>query len=73
MVLGLLVSGDVGSSGWIKKDGQPVDQIQFSKDRKECNKGMVQMLTTLSFGSALVHSSEPVHCMTAKGYIKEVK
>jgi hypothetical protein len=71
----LVVTGCVGSKGWVKKDGQPVDQEQFPKDREECNRGWgiclaVDIFLTVGILS-LIHYGEARHCMTVKGYVKE--
>ena len=76
VVLGLLVSGCVGSTGWARKDGKPVDRTQFEKDREECNRGWgicltVDILVTGGFVS-LIHYFEARHCMKVKDYVKEV-
>lgn len=34
-----IVTGCVGSHGWTRKDGSPVNQEQFERDREECNRG----------------------------------
>ena len=70
-----VVTGCVGSKGWVKKDGQPVDQEQFPKDREECNRGWgiclaADILLTVGILS-LIHYGEARHCMTVKGYVKE--
>jgi hypothetical protein len=72
-----VVTGCVGSKGWSRKDGQPVDQEQFPKDREECNRGWgiclaVDILLTVGILS-LIHYGEARHCMTVKGYVKEPK
>ena len=70
----VLVSGCVGSTGWTKKDGQPFDQVQFEKDREECNRGWAVYMTAdilLTAGLlSLIHYAEAKHCMTVKGYQK---
>jgi hypothetical protein len=74
-MIGLLVSGCVGATGWVKGDGQPFDQAQFEKDREECNRGWgicltVDILITGGFVS-LIHYFEARHCITTKGYVRE--
>lgn len=75
MVLGFLVLGGcVSSSGWTRKDGQPIDSIQFEKDRYYCNKGWgvclaADILVTCGILS-IVHSAEAHHCMSVLGYEK---
>lgn len=71
----ILVSGCVKNIGWIRSDGQPLDQVQFNKDREECNRGWAVYMTAdilLTAGLlSVIHYAEAKHCMTTKGYVKE--
>jgi hypothetical protein len=70
----ILVSGCVGAKGWTKKDGTPIEPVQFEKDREECNRGWgicmaADLLLTVGILST-IHYFEAKHCMTVKGYVK---
>jgi hypothetical protein len=77
MMLGLLVGGCIGATGWIRNDGQPLDQAQFEKDREECNRGWEVAMTTdilfTGFILSAIHYTKAKNCMTAKGYIELIK
>ena len=74
MVIGLLAMGCVSSKGWARKDGQPINTVQFQKDRKTCNKGWGICLAAdiLLTGGILsiVNSIEAHSCMKNLGYEK---
>jgi hypothetical protein len=69
-----IVTGCVGSHGWTRKDGSPVNQEQFERDREECNRGWaVRMAVDILFTAgilSLIYYFEAKHCMTVKGYEK---
>jgi hypothetical protein len=72
----ILGSGCVKNVGWKRSDGQPIDQVQFNKDREECNRGWAVYMTAdilLTAGLlSVIHYAEAKRCMTIKGYIKEM-
>jgi len=73
VVLGLLV-GCVSSKGWTRKDGQPINSVQFERDRDSCNKGWAVYMTADILVTAgilsIIHSVEAHHCMKVLGYEK---
>jgi len=62
IMVGLFLGGCMSNKGWVRQDGQPIEQEQFQKDYQSCNRGA----WTLSITQYVIAKK----CMERKGYIK---
>jgi hypothetical protein len=72
VIVFLTVTGCVSNKGWVRKDSQPVNEVQLEKDFRDCNHGWVLALILDPVGIyPLIHSFKAKKCMDKKGYTQE--